>query len=405
MTESPKTPANDVPTLVLARNRERSALRRHPWVFSGAIAEVRGDPQPGATVRVCAADRSPLGVAAYSPSSQIRARFWDFAADTAVDRAFFARRVQDALALRAALLPRGLTAYRVIHAESDGLPGVVVDRYADQLVLAATSAGAALHRASIADALCEVTGLPRVYERSEGDVLELEGIPARHGALRGPAPPAELIIEEHGVRYAVDPGAGHKTGFYLDQRDNRALVRELAAGRDVLDCFCYSGGFSVNAVLGGARSVCAVDSSDEALSMLARNARLNGLPEPAIDAQRGDVFAWLRKARDSRRSFDLIVLDPPKLAPTARHAERAARAYKDLNLLGFKLLRPGGVLLTFSCSGGVSVDLFQKIVASAAADAGVDAAFARRLGPGADHPVALAFPEGEYLKGLVCRRA
>jgi 23S rRNA (cytosine1962-C5)-methyltransferase len=197
--------------------------------------------------------------------------------------------------------------------------------------------------------------------------------------------------------------AGHKTGFYLDQRENRALVRSLAQGRDVLDCFCYSGGFALNAALGAARSVCAVDSSEDALALGRRNARENGLPDGAVDWQRGDVFEWLRRARDARKSYDLIVLDPPKLAPTARHAERAARAYKDLNLLAFKLLRRGGILLTFSCSSGVTVDLFQKIVASAAADAGVDAAFVRRLTAGPDHPVALAFPEGEYLKGLICR--
>jgi 23S rRNA (cytosine1962-C5)-methyltransferase len=391
--------------LVLARNRERSVLRRHPWVFSGAIGEVRGNPQSGDTVRVCAADGARLGVAAFSPNSQIRARMWDFAAETRIDAEFFARRVQAAHDLRRALLPADLRAYRLIHAESDGLPGVVVDRYADQLVMQATSAGAARERRQIADALQAVTGIAAVYERSEGDVLELEGIPAQRGALLGAEPDSELVIEEHGVRYAVTASAGHKTGFYLDQRDNRALVRELSAGRDVLDCFSYSGGFSVNAALGGARSVCALDSSEEALAMLRRNADLNGLADSAIDAQRADVFAWLRKARDSRRSFDLIVLDPPKLAPTARHADRAARAYKDLNLLAFKLLRRGGVLLSFSCSGGVSVELFQKIVASAAADAAVDAQFARRLGPGVDHPVALAFPEGEYLKGLLCRVA
>ena len=393
----------DLPTLVLATDRERSVLRRHPWLFAGAIAHVRGSAQSGQTVRVATAGGKALGVAAYSPNSQIRARMWDFDPDTRIDAAFFARRVQVACDLRRALLPEDLRAYRLIHAESDGLPGVVVDRYEDQLVLQATSAGAALHRAQIAQALCEATGVAAVYERSDGDVLELEGIPAQRGALLGPLPSSDLEIEECGVRFAVDPSAGHKTGFYLDQRDNRALLRELAAGRDVLDCFCYSGGFGLNAALGGARTVCAVDSSEDALVSLQRNARLNGLDDTAIQTHRADVFAWLRKARDSRRSFDLIVLDPPKLAPTARHAERAARAYKDLNLLGLKLLRPGGVLLTFSCSGGVSVDLFQKIVASAAADAGIDAAFVRRLGPGADHPVALAFPEGEYLKGLLCR--
>jgi 23S rRNA (cytosine1962-C5)-methyltransferase len=390
-------------TLVLAPNRERSLLRRHPWVFSGAIKRLEGNAGSGETVLVRAADGAVLGWAAYSPSSQIRARMWDFDASSPIDEAFFLRRVRAACDLRAALLPADLRAYRLVHAESDGLPGLVVDRYGDQLVLQATSAGAALHRSQLARALCEVTGLTAVYERSEGEVLQLEGIAASRGALIGAEPDPALVIEERSVRYGVDAGAGHKTGFYLDQRDNRALVRELARGRDVLDCFCYSGGFSLNAALGGARSVCAIDSSEPALAALAHNARLNDLPEGAVTSERADVFAWLRKARDSRRSFDLIVLDPPKLAPSARLAERAARAYKDLNLLAFKLLRPGGVLLTFSCSAGVSVELFQKIVASAASDAAVDAAFVRRLSAGVDHPVALAFPEGEYLKGLLCR--
>jgi 23S rRNA (cytosine1962-C5)-methyltransferase len=393
---------SDVATLVLAPSRERSLLRRHPWVFSGAVSALRGRADPGATVRVCAADGQFLAWAGYSPSSRIRARVWDFAEQTHVDDAFFLARIQSALALRRALLPAELEACRLVHAESDGLPGVVVDRYGAQLVLQATSAPAARHKLAIARALLSATGLTAVYERSEGDVLKLEGLAESRGALLGAAP-QPCVIEERGVRYAIDVQAGHKTGFYLDQRENRTLVRGLAQDRDVLDCFCYSGGFALSAALGGARSVSAVDSSEDALALGRRNARANALLDAAIDWQRGDVFEWLRRARDARRSYDLIVLDPPKLAPTARHADRAARAYKDLNLLAFKLLRPGGVLLTFSCSSGVSVELFQKIVASAAADAGIDAVFARRLGPGPDHPVALAFPEGEYLKGLLCR--
>jgi 23S rRNA (cytosine1962-C5)-methyltransferase len=394
--------SDDFATLVLAPSRERSLLRRHPWVFSGAVQSMRGHAEPGETVRVCSASGELLAWAGYSPSSRIRARVWDFARDARIDDAFFERRVAAALELRRALLPAELDAYRLLHAESDGLPGVVVDRYGAQLVMQATSAPAARHKLSIARALCQVTGLSDVYERSEGDVLQLEGLSESRGALLGHEPRAS-VIEERGVRYAIDVSAGHKTGFYLDQRENRALVRSLAQGRDVLDCFCYSGGFALNAALGAARSVCAVDSSEDALALGRRNARENGLPDGAVDWQRGDVFEWLRRARDARKSYDLIVLDPPKLAPTARHAERAARAYKDLNLLAFKLLRRGGILLTFSCSSGVTVDLFQKIVASAAADAGVDAAFVRRLTAGPDHPVALAFPEGEYLKGLICR--
>jgi 23S rRNA (cytosine1962-C5)-methyltransferase len=301
------------------------------------------------------------------------------------------------------MLPEAsLACARLVHAESDGLPGLVVDRYGDRLVLAASSAGAARHRESIAGCLATLTGVGSIYERSDSDAVKLEGLEPRQGPLLGAEPEATAVALEADLRFAVDVQAGHKTGFYLDQRDNRAIVRALAHGRDVLDCFSYSAGFALNAIRGGARSVLAVDSSEPALVLAERNASLNGM---RLDRQRADVFEWLRKARDSRRSFDLIVLDPPKLAPSARLAERAARAYKDLNLLAFKLLRPGGLLATFSCSGGISSELFQKIVAGAAVDAGVDAKITRKLQAGPDHPVALQFPEGEYLKGLLCRVA
>jgi 23S rRNA (cytosine1962-C5)-methyltransferase len=396
-------PASQAPVLVLERGRERSIARRHPWIFSGAVKALRGTALLGDTVRVVSADGAFLAWAAYNPSSSITARVLSFEPDTRIDAAFFAGKIAAALGLRRALLPPACTAYRVVHAESDGLPGLVVDRYGDDLVLQATSAGAARHRETLARALLDATGLASVYERSDSEVMQLEGLSPSQGLLLGREPECELSIEEHGLRYALDLRAGHKTGFYLDQRDNRALVRELSKARDVLDCFCYSGGFALNAALGAARSVCAIDSSEGALALARRNAGLNGLSEAALRFERGDVFEWLRKARDQRQSFDLIVLDPPKLAKSAQHVERAARAYKDINLLAFKLLRAGGLLLTFSCSGSVSVDLFQKIVASAAVDARVEAAFVRRLGAGPDHPVALAFPEGDYLKGLLCR--
>jgi 23S rRNA (cytosine1962-C5)-methyltransferase len=391
----------ELATLVLEAGRERSLERRHPWVFSGAVRELRGTAALGATVRVVSADGRFLAWAAYNPSARIAARVWSFEQEAEIDDAFFAQRIARAVALREPLLARR-SAYRLMHAESDGLPGLVVDRYGSCAVLQATAAGAARVCEPIARALLEQCALQSVYERSEGDALVLEGLAERHGLLAGSEPEGELVIEEHGVRYGIDVRAGHKTGFYLDQCDNRMLVRELARDRDVLDCFCYTGGFALNAALGAARSVHALDSSDDALARARRNAQLNALPESALAFERADVFAWLRKARDRRQSFDLIVLDPPKLAPSARVAERAARAYKDVNLLAFKLLRPGGLLLTFSCSGGVSPELFQKIVASAALDAKADAAFLRHLGAGADHPVALAFPEGEYLKGLLC---
>jgi 23S rRNA (cytosine1962-C5)-methyltransferase len=281
------------------------------------------------------------------------------------------------------------------------LPGLVADRFGELIVLQATSAGAQRHKLAIADALLAATGASAVYERSDGEVMTLEGLQACSGPLRGDVPEGPLVIDEAGLRMELDVREGHKTGFYLDQRDNRALIRRLARDRDVLDAFCYSGGFALSAALGGARSVQAVDSSQPALELAARNGERNGAHD--VERVQADVFQHLRKLRDRGQSFDLIVLDPPKFAPTARLAERASRAYKDINLLAFKLLRPGGLLATFSCSAGISPELFTKIVAGAERDAGVSAAIVQQLQAGSDHPVALAFPEGEYLKGLLCR--
>jgi 23S rRNA (cytosine1962-C5)-methyltransferase len=385
--------------LILKAGREKSLKRRHPWVFSGAVAKVHGSPGPGETVGVWSATGEFLAVAAYSPESQIVARVWDWT-ERAIDGAFFEARVGQAVAQRDALMGDA-PAMRLVHGESDGLPGIVADRYGDTVVLQLNSTGAERWREPIADALLSVSGAARIWERSDADVRQLEGLPSVTAPLRGPREPTRIVVDEEGVQFGVDLEQGHKTGFYLDQRDNRQQLRALAAGRDMLDCFCYSGGFALNAAAGKAKSVVAVDSSGEALALARGNAERNGLPQP--EWVEGDVFQCLRKFRDSRRSFDMIVLDPPKFAPTAAHAEKAARAYKDINLLAFKLLRPGGLLMTFSCSGGVNADLFQKIVAGSALDAGADAQVVARLGASADHPVALNFPEGDYLKGLLCR--
>ncbi|HZP85346.1 MAG TPA: class I SAM-dependent rRNA methyltransferase, partial [Burkholderiales bacterium] len=337
----------------------------------------------------------------YSAASQIVARVWSWHEDAPVSTELLRQKLCDALALRRDLLPDARAA-RLVHGESDGLPGLVIDRYGDTGVLQASSAGAAALRGPIADLLFELAGLRNVYERSDAEVMSLEGLAASVGWLRGEGP-SECWIEENGIRYAVDIAAGHKTGFYLDQRDNRALVRELAHQREVLDCFCYAGGFSLNALKGDARHVTAIDASADALAQARRNLASNALSSQRIEWLEADVFQVLRTLRDRGRRFDLIVLDPPKFAPTAALAARAARGYKDINLLAFKLLAPGGILLTFSCSGGVSRELFHKIIAAAASDAQVEAQIVRWLGAGADHPVALAFPEGDYLKGLMCR--
>jgi 23S rRNA (cytosine1962-C5)-methyltransferase len=387
--------------LILKPGRERSLKRRHPWIFSGAVASVAGKPGQGDTVEVESSSGEFLAVAAYNAHSQIVGRVWDWM-KRPVDPAFFRDRVARAVALRSKFLSHA-NAARLIHGESDGLPGVVADRYQDIVVLQLSSAGAMRWREAISDAIESVASPKTIFERSDAEVLALEGLKPSVGLLRGRAPPAEFIIEEAGIKFEVDVPHGHKTGFYLDQRDNRLRLRELAANREVLDCFAYTGGFTLNAVVGGAAAVTAVDSSGPALQLLRGNAARNGMRNP--QCIEGDVFAMLRTLRDQARRFDLIVLDPPKFAPTAAHAEKAARAYKDINLLAFKLLNPGGLLFTFSCSGGVPRDLFQKIVAGAALDAGVDAQIIEHLSAGADHPVALNFPEGEYLKGLICRVA
>jgi 23S rRNA (cytosine1962-C5)-methyltransferase len=392
------------PQLRLKPGRERSLIRRHPWVFSGAVDEVVGSPQSGASVRVCAADGKFLAWAAYSPASQIRARVWSFDESEVPGPDLFDRRIALALARRRAQIPAEITdAVRLVHGESDGLPGLIADRYGDTLVVQLLSAGGEMWRSTLIETLRERSGCARVYERSDTDARELEGQAAKAGWVLGAAA-GPLRIVEHGIGYEVDPASGQKTGFFLDQRDNRLRVRQLAAGRDVLDCFCYTGGFALCALAGGARSVLAVDSSAPALAQARRNLGLNRIAAGGAEWLEADVFQALRTLQREGRTFDLIVLDPPKFAPTAKDAARAARGYKDINLNALRLLRPGGLLATFSCSGGVSPELFQKIVAGAAADAGVSLLLRERYRSAPDHPVQIEFPEGEYLKGLLLER-
>jgi 23S rRNA (cytosine1962-C5)-methyltransferase len=391
--------------LVLKPGRERSLLRRHPWIFSGAIETVRGSSESGGTVEVRAADGRFLAWAAYSPASQIRARAWSFDETETPGPEMFHGKIAAALALRKASVAAGTTdAMRLVHAESDGLPGLIADRYADTLVVQILSAGCERWRETLLDLLRKASGCARIYERSDADVRELEGFPLRAGALHGPAPEGPVGIVEHGIRYDVDVVAGQKTGFYLDQRDNRRRAGFLARDREVLNCFCYTGGFTLSALAGGARSVLSVDSSAPALAAARANLALNGLDAARAEWLEADVFAALRRLREQGRQFDLIVLDPPKFAPTPKDAERAARGYKDINLSAFRLLRPGGLLATFSCSGGVSPELFQKIVAGAAADARTPLLLCERFAAAPDHPVRMEFPEGEYLKGLLLER-
>lgn len=391
-----------MPALILKPGREKSLLRRHPWIFSGGIQHVDGAPVSGGTVDLLSSDRQFLARASYSPNSQIRARVWSFEEEP-IDKEFFRQRIRSSLAARRTLeIEKHSNAARWIYAESDRIPGLIVDRYGDVLVLQSLTAGSEFWKETLADLLLEETRLSTIYERSDSDVRELEGLATKVGNLRGELSSLAFPITEHDLKFNVNLQSGHKTGSYLDQRENRLRVRELAKDKEVLDCFCYTGGFTVNALAGGAKAVLSIDSSAEALELLRENIGLNQLDATRHTALEGDVFQLLRKFRDENRSFDMIILDPPKFAPTAAQAERAARGYKDINLFAFKLLRAGGTLVTFSCSGGIDAGLFQKIVAGSALDAGVEAQIVEHLFQGADHPISLHFPEGAYLKGLVC---
>jgi len=387
--------------LILKAGREKSLQRRHPWIFSGAVDCINGAPVSGDTLAIRDNAGNFLAWAAFNPDSQISARVWSWQEDEIVDAAFFRKRITNALSARNTL-NLDLNSMRIIHGESDGLPGLIVDKFGDVLVMQLGSAGPEHWREILADMLQDLCSPACIYERSDSDGREREGLPKRNGIVRGSLP-KKVEVMENGLRFAVDVVAGQKTGYYLDQRNNRSLTGTLAHGKNVLNCFCYTGGFSIYALRGGAKSVLSIDSSQDALLLAQTNVELNTLDDSHAEWQCADVFEALRKLRDQDRKFDLIVLDPPKFAPTAAFAEKASRAYKDINLLGFKLLRPGGLLFTYSCSGGISDDLFQKIIAGAALDAGVDAQIVDKLHASVDHPVLLSFPEGAYLKGLVLR--
>ena len=386
--------------IVIRAGKERSLERRHPWVFESSIT--RGGGDSGETVRLESAEGAFLGWGAFSPQSAIRIKVWSFDETERIDADFFERRIAKALAVRARL-PAPSDALRLIHGEADGLPGVIVDRYGDTLVAQFLSAGAERWKDVIADHLLAATGLAKLFERSDAQVRELEGLPLVTGWLRGSGP-TEITIQEHQWRLTLDVAEGHKTGYYLDQRDNRKkfadAVRQYGC-KTVLNCFSYTGGFSVAALAGGATDVISIDSSGPALERATAHVTLNGFDATQHRAMDADVNTSLRAFIKDGRQFDAIVLDPPKFAPTIAHAERAARAYKDINRLALMLLAPGGILFTFSCSGGIAPDLFHKIVAGAGLDAKADGFILDRVGATPDHPQTICFPEGEYLKGLL----
>ncbi|HOT90170.1 MAG TPA: class I SAM-dependent rRNA methyltransferase [Anaerolineae bacterium] len=400
---------NAYPHIILHAQRDVSVRRRHPWVFSGAIARVEGKPQPGALVAIHSADGTFLAWGHYSAASQIRARLFaweneDFIPETTD---FWRARLERAIAARKSLLVDGnTTACRLVNAESDGIPGLVVDRYGDVVVVQYLSAGAEARRELFNTLLLELLHPVTLYERSDVDVREKERLAPRAGLLAGDEPPAVVEIRENGLHFGVDVRHGHKTGFYLDQRDNRARLRAAVAQCDaptVLNVFAYSGGFAVYALAGGASAVTNVDTSAEALRLGRENLARNGFTEAAVEDIEGDAFMVLRELHRQKHAFDVVILDPPKFAFTQSDVKKATRGYKDINMQAMRLLRPGGLLFTFSCSGAISADLFQKIVFGAALDVQRDLQIIGRMTQSSDHPVALTFPEGEYLKGLICR--
>jgi 23S rRNA (cytosine1962-C5)-methyltransferase len=390
-------------TLQLNKGRESSLLRRHPWIFSGAVKRIDGDAAAGETIRVTDSGGNFLGLAACSPSSQIRARMWTFDAQEQIDAAFFERRLQQSINRRRAYLADPeRSACRLIYGESDGLPGLIVDRYGDFLICQFLFTGVELWKQTIVEALRRLQPCKGIYERSDVAIRAREGLAQSAGLLWGEQPPELLEINEQGRRYLVNPRSGHKTGFYLDQFHNREVVRRLAANRTVLNCFAYTGGFGIAALHGGATHVINVDSSAPALELAASNFELNGFQPAQYENVVANVFELLREYKQTDQRFDLIVLDPPKFAETKAQFSKAARAYKDIALQASALLNPQGVLVTFSCSGAIDLPLFQKITADALLDAGRQGQIVRFLHQSEDHPVGLPFPESLYLKGLVC---
>lgn len=391
-------------TLQLNKGRESSLLRRHPWIFSGAIDKVSGSPAPGETVRVCDATGKLLGLAGYSPSSQIRARMWSFDGREPIDAAFFERRLRAAIARRQAMLENPQrTGCRLVYGESDELPGLIVDRYGDFLVCQFLFAGVDAWKSDIVRLLQTLVPCRGIYDRSEAAVRQREGLPPEQGLLWGEMPPEIVEINENGRLYGVSIAHGHKTGFYLDQYDNRDVLRALSAGRTVLNSFAYTGGFGIAALQGGASHVLNIDSSAPSLALAADNFRRNDFEEARYAFQCANAFEVLRDLKQAGRQFDIVVLDPPKFAETKAQFKRAARAYKDIALQGAALLSPGGLLVNFSCSGAIDLPLFQKITADAVLDAGRTGQILHYMHQASDHPVGLPFPESLYLKGLVCR--
>lgn len=392
-------------TLRLQKGREKPVQNRHPWVFSGAVQRVEGQPKPGELVRIANTGGQYLATAYYNPHSQIQGRILSWQEDEVIDETFWRKRLERAISSRLALqLAPHTTAVRLVNAEADGLPGLVVDQYNEVLVLQCQTWGIDQRKQMLAEILADLLRPDAILERSDLSARQKEGLAEATGVLWGTPPAGSLHFLENGLTFEVNLQEGHKTGFYLDQRDNRALLGQgrWVAGKEVLNVFAYTGGFAVYAAAGGAQKITNVDSSASVLELAQRNVnRVANRPQDEYVA--ADAFQLLRQYRTKQRLFDVVVLDPPKFANSQGDVTRATRGYKDINMLGLHLLRPGGLLATFSCSGLISADLFQKVLFGAAVDAGREVQILQVLSQASDHPVSLTFPESAYLKGFLCR--
>lgn len=389
--------------IILHKGKDKAAWQLHPWVFSGAVKNVEGSPVNGEVVEVYNIDKEFVALGVYSAVSRVAVRLLEWQPGVAIDESWWRNRVQKAVAMRQHLLHATNNTCRMIFAEADFLPGLIVDKYADFLSIQVHSAALELVKPWIVSELVALLQPLGIYERSDIKSREHEGLEDTNGLVYGEVPADFVDVVENGIHYQINILEGQKSGFYCDQRENRALTAKYVTGKRVLDCFSYSGGFTLNALQAGAAEVVAVDSSALAIETLKRNVALNGYDADKCVAVQSDVNKYLRELGDAGEKFDLIVLDPPKYAPSRSSLDKASRAYKDLNRRGLMLLESGGLLATFSCSGAMDIDNFKRVVAWAALDAGKEIQYIRQFNQPEDHPVRASFPEGEYLKGLLVR--
>ncbi|MGN7203641.1 class I SAM-dependent rRNA methyltransferase [Pedobacter sp. SAFR-022] len=390
--------------VILKKGKEKAALQRHPWIFSGALDRIKGSPANGEVVRVLAADKAFLAYGYFNEKSRVAVRMLEWDEAKTIDRGWYQQKIRTAIASRAHVLQHGDTnTCRLVFSEADFLPGLIVDRYADFLSLQILSAGIENAKEEIISILREELQPKGIFDKSDATARGHEDLEVANGLLWGEQPPEFLEVKENGILYHINIAGGQKSGFYCDQRDNRQILAAYTAGRAVLDCFSYSGGFSLNSLKAGATHVTSVDSSALALETLQQNIDLNGFDKAQSTVVQSDVNKQLRAFKEEGRKFDVIVLDPPKYAPSRSALDRAARAYKDLNRHGMGLLESGGLLATFSCSGAVDIETFKQIIAWAALDAGKEIQIVKQFSQPEDHPVRISFPEGEYLKGLLLR--